>query len=325
MISTDEIHVYKTFVDSKMKDYIISESKYSVLFIGKEYTFKIQKKASSLFGLYTLEELYENAIAEYNRGMFFSPDIYLGVFSIYSDEGFLYNFAIKERTMSSENLLANNYNNISEYDVNALLDTILCYFSKSIEYHSEGHNKYSEMILISNYRLLHLLDLFEKEDESGDKRVIMRFWDYLDKWTIANTKSFSLRERNGYVRRLHGDMSFDNLFWEIDEKHNHRIAIIDPCVIHEDLYVVDILSELATIAGELLIYKKNNLFSYYISLLKGEDIISYSDDLFVYHIVRQLLIRTTVNYLVFDHKYSLYLEVLRNDNFVKKFFHPLSN
>ena len=325
MINTDEIQVYKSFVDTKMKDYTFLESKYSVMFIGKDYTYKIQKKTSSLFGRYTLNDLYKNATAEFNRGKFFSPNIYLGVFAIYTDEGLLFNYAIKERTLSSEKLLANNYNTISEIDVKVLFDTVLYYFNRSIEYHSKGNDNYSEMLHISNHRLFNLLNLFEWENKNNDKRLTMTYWQHLDKWTISHKKSFSLREKKGYIRSLHGDLSFDNLFIDTDGKHNHIIDIIDPCVIHEDLYIVDVLSELASIAGELLLYKRDNLFSYYMSLLNKEVIISYSYDLFLYHLVRQLLIRTTVNFLESDSKYSLYLEVINNDKFVKKFFYTLFN
>lgn len=310
MIGDEEYSVYFDCVSAILNDCICIESKYSFVFVGKNIAIKLQKRYSSIFGEYNLNQLKIIAENEFQRGKIYAPDVYLAVIPLHNKDGLTINYGIVEKSLLKSNLLANKIGTMINDDLAELYSTIVSFYYSASAF--SDANRYYQMILEGNLRLVEQL----KKQTHVESDMLLRYWYNLDEYLQKHRTELIYRVRKGYVKELHGDLSFNNIFY------NDVFCFIDPCSGNADLYTVDILSEFASIALECLKYKKTDFYGY-IKKRTIESEFEYCDELFYCYIARHALIRASINWLGNDKEYKEYKELLLYAKPVQEFFNQL--
>ena len=268
--------------------YLLS-SKYSDFWITENFILKVRKDHCDIFGDTSPEEALFQTNAEYARGRRFEPSIYLDVVHCVNEAG-------EEKV----GLLMKYIDNSCRLDSAS--------FTISEHYWNNFINKLQYLVdsssIVTDFNYMMYLDrgnrrLLENVKQLSDSEWLQTAWNT----TILKTQSFSSTLNNrvlrGYVKDLHGDLSFTNVYFD-----NEVFYFLDPCVASPDMYYIDVLYQFADFMCELVRYNQRPVFDRLLNHISQKDY--YSQELFVFYLLRHCLIRATVHFLAGEEDYLSY-------------------
>ena len=263
-------------------------SKYSDFWSYDKYILKIRKDNCNVFGSVSIEEKNFQAQKEFDRGIYFCDNLYEGIVECYENDKYVGNGLLMKRLPYDHRLdkvLLHDEENI----VFKIVDKIdaICQKSKIITDYN-----YFENIQLGNIRLF-------KNIKKLDGKWIQYQWDYIIKLTKEYKTVLNSRVKTSYIRELHGDLSFTNIFVIKD-----KIYFTDCCVASKDMYYLDILYQYADFCTELLTYDYYDYFYMVLNRISSNEF--FDKKLFKYYLLRHILIRLTINYLANDEVFKNY-------------------
>ncbi|GCE47312.1 aminoglycoside phosphotransferase family enzyme [Thermosporothrix hazakensis] len=132
--------------------------------------------------------------------------------------------------------------------------------------------------------------------------------DTMEKALRVYKSSFEERQKNGQIRRCHGDLKANNLFTQ-NNSSGFRVYIIDAIDFNEDFFYIDLLSDLAMLLVEIFFYYPSSNERRHHCILQL--IAQYCQDsgeimekilpIIFYYLVEKALVRTYTSYS-YDHQ-----------------------
>ncbi|MCX7749349.1 MAG: hypothetical protein N2645_21020 [Clostridia bacterium] len=276
----------------------IEESRFSYFVFCNEFVVKLRKDVPSVLYELTLEQKKFLTETEFIRGASFEPNIYVRVEPINcSKSANVCNYALVMKKID-RNSRFDNY--LREHSINRDITKKLFFKLISIFKTSKiiNNRNYSENMNIGNKRLL------EYCKEKNSKDFISRWRAMVDE-TNKLSVLLDLRVDNSFVKELHGDLCFNNIFFD-----NNNFLFLDPCVASIDMYYIDELYQLADVIVELYRFGYQSEANYLLKLYNS-NIIDIQNDLISYYVKRHSLIRATLNFFANDDTFEDYINVWR--------------
>ncbi|MGD8524873.1 MAG: AAA family ATPase [Thioalkalispiraceae bacterium] len=241
--------------DHPIEQFEVIETHISWVLLTGDYVYKIKKPVNFGFlDFSTLEKrrFYCHEEVRLNRRL--APQLYLGVIAIHGSEahpeldgqGPVIEYAVKMRqfpqSMQLDRMLAQQGLD------NLLMDKLA---SKVAQFHLsiEPVDKHTDFGDIQHIQVPMLENFEQIRPVIHDKKIIAEL-DKLESWTFRQLEVLAItiqqRKAEGFVRACHGDMHLKNIaLW------NNEIIIFDCIEFNENLYWIDVISEIAFLLMDL--------------------------------------------------------------------------
>ncbi|TGV01552.1 hypothetical protein [Flavivirga rizhaonensis] len=276
------------------------ETHISWILLCKAYAFKVKKPLKLKFLDYSevsKREFY--CKKELNLNDRFAPNVYLKVvpityyqnqFKLAVTSGDIIDYAVMMKRLDDTHLLANRINK------NILQESELSNFSAyiyKIHKTSEVCSDFNTNKLVKRLnQVLELKDIICKKIGKAGFEFIQKVITTSNRFLEANNTLFQSRIKQNYIKHVHGDLHFGNIF--IDRK---KIVLIDCIEFEEDYNKIDLLDDLASILVDFDFFERpydaTNFINQYISHYKGKT--PMNDALLNYYKMHRSVTRFSVN------------------------------
>lgn len=280
------------------------EHRYSSIFsyflVGQEKLGKVRKAVSNVLRELSAEDRSLLAQMEMERGSVIEPRIYLSVIPVpcLRFPGYCSSALILERFEQDARFdRFVDANGIEEHVVYILATRLsqLLTNSKIIRDYD-----YAQALRIGNNRLMSQLG--RVKHPLGSR--LGACWSDVDQYTTEKSDRLNRRVADGYVRALHGDLSWTNMYY-VDQS----FYFLDPCVAAPDMYYIDVTCQVADILVEFLVRGFEHGAGKLLESLEHSSPGIMSRELLKYYIRRRALIRSSIHALSGGNVADRYLEV----------------
>lgn len=264
-------------------------SKYSDFWIVEGFVLKVRKDHCDIFGDTSTEEALFQTNAEYTRGGRFEPSIYLDVVK-----------CVNARGEEKVGLLMKFIDNSYRLDFNSSKISDYCWntFAQKMQYIIDSSP------IVADFDYMMNLDtgnkrLLDNVKHKSNSEWLQNAWNIIVAQTQLLSITLNSRVLSGYVKDLHGDLSFTNVYFD-----NKTFFFLDPCVASQDMYYIDSLYQFADFMSELIRYNQRSVFDKMLNQITQKDF--FNRELFAFYLLRHCLIRATVHFLAGEEDYLSY-------------------
>ncbi|WP_303317607.1 hypothetical protein Q4Q34_16960 [Flavivirga abyssicola] len=276
------------------------ETHISWILLCKEYAFKIKKPLKLKFLDYSdvsKREFYCKKELSLNDR--FAPNVYLKVvpiiyyqnqFKLGVTSGDIIDYAVMMKRLDDTHLLANRINkNILKAPELSNFSTYIYKIHKTSKVCSDFNANKLETRL---NQVLELKDSICKKIGKAGFELIQKVITTSNRFLEANNALFQSRVKQNYIKHVHGDLHFGNIF--IDREN---IVLIDCIEFEEDYNKIDLLDDLAAILVDFDFfgrpYAATSFINEYISHYKGKT--PMNDALLNYYKMHRSVTKFSVN------------------------------